>query len=198
MTVADLHREAAGVAAARPPSTGLAVLTAVLAAYCSSMPPSLDVYVWVPQPTAESFGCFIDRYVDQLDPGDDRLAAFRSVYVLGSGTDEDVLSLAELSRDGEGGAFSLYLKSRRHHGAIITITEEGAAVFGLELDDPDNALETLERASQLLQQLRYEFSSPAGLAGVEVAPPHTSAEWLDDGLVQIRVGALPEDPSTPI
>ena len=162
------------------------------------MPPCLDVYIWVPEPTAESFERFIDHYVDPSDPGDERLAAFRRVYVLHSATDEDVHTLAELSKDGEGFAFSLYLNSPSHYGAIIAITEEGAAVFGLTLDDPNNAPETLQRGRLLLRQLRHEFSSPAGLAGVELPPPHTRAEWLTDGGVQIREGAPPTDPPTPV
>jgi hypothetical protein len=47
------------------------------------------------------------------------------------------------------GAFSLYLNSPGHYGAIVVITEEGAAVFGLTLDDPNNAPETLQRAGLL-------------------------------------------------
>ncbi len=177
------------------------------------MPPCLDVYIWIPRPTAECFDRFVDRFVDAGNPPDDRLAAFRRVYVQHGGTDEDRRLLTELSADGEGGPVTLYLRARGYHEAIIASTDEDAAVFGLGLDDPDNAPETLEVAGELLRTLRNEFAAPAfgapalaapalaapalaapalaapaGVAGVELPPPHTRAEWLEDDRVQLRVG----------
>ncbi|OJF09882.1 hypothetical protein [Couchioplanes caeruleus] len=151
----------------------------------------MDVYVWLPRPDAGLLHQFIERYVNREDPGDDRLAAFSRVYVENAASDDDRAALADLRRgDALGDGFSLYVKARTHYGAILTITREGAAVLGLSIDDPDGSAHVQLQARALIEHLRAEFASPAGCAGVELAPPHSRQEWEDDGLVQIRVGQL--------
>ncbi|MDX3586231.1 MULTISPECIES: hypothetical protein [Streptomyces] len=155
------------------------------------MPPCLDVYVWVPQCTPSVFQAFIDRYVDAENPGDERLRAFMRTYVAGAPAEGDYRALAELGRgDGSGSAFSLYVRAREFYGAIITVAHDGAAVLGLSLDDPDNSPLTRETARHLLGRLCHEFSSPAGIAGVEVPPPQSRAEW-EESWVELRTGVLP-------
>jgi len=155
----------------------------------------MDVYVWLPRFDVDALTDFIERYVDDRNPGDDRLAAFVRAYITNSADDHDWAAIAALQRgDTSDDAFSLYLKARSHYGAIITITREGAAVLGLSIDDPDNSPEVTAQARALLDQLRAEFASPAGCAGVELAPAHSRQEWEDDGLVQLRLGSLPQEP----
>jgi hypothetical protein len=152
----------------------------------------MDVYVWLPYPDPGTLSHFIKRYVNRDDPGDERLAAFSRVYVENAGSDDDRAALADLRRgDALGDGFSLYVKARSHYGAILTITREGAAVLGLSIDDPYGTPHVQLQARALIDDLRAEFASPAGCAGVELAPPHCRQEWEDDGLVQIRVGELP-------
>jgi hypothetical protein len=155
----------------------------------------MDVYVWLPTCDVRALTQFIERYVDRCNPGDDRLEAFIRAYVEGAADDDDRAALADLGRgDVADGGFSLYVKARAHYGAIITITREGAAVLGLSIDDPNNSPEITAQARTLLQRLRAECDAPAGCAGVELAPPQSRQEWIDDGLVQIRVGDLPQEP----
>lgn len=63
-------------------------------------------------------------------------------------------------------------------------------MLGLSIDDPDNSPNMAAQAQALIEHLRAEFASPAGCAGVELAPAHSRQEWENDGLVQIRVGEL--------
>lgn len=154
------------------------------------MPPCLDVYVWVPERTPGAFQAFIDRYVDTENPGDERLRAFMRTYVAGAPDEGDDRALAELGRgDDTGSAFSLYVRAREFYGAIITVAHDGAAVLGLSLDDPDNSPLTRQTARHLLDRLRQEFSSPAGIAGAEVPPPQSRAEWEEEQ-VELRIGVL--------
>ena len=158
------------------------------------MPPSVDVYVWLSRPDPRLLSHFIKRYVNRGNPGDDRFAAFSRVYVENIESDDDRAGLAELRRgDALGDEFSLYVKARAYYGAILTITHEGAAVLGLSIDDPYGSPHVLVQARVLLEDLLAEFTSPAGCAGVELAPPQSRQEWEDDGLVQIRVGELPPE-----
>ncbi|MCA2217646.1 hypothetical protein [Jidongwangia harbinensis] len=139
-------------------------------------------------------GRFIERYVNRENPGDERFAAFSRAYVDNAASDNDRAALADLGRgDALGDGFSLYVNAREHYGAILTITREGAAVLGLSIDDPDGSPRVQAQARALIDQLCAEFSSPAGCAGVELAPPQSRQEWEDDGLVQIRVGELPRE-----
>ncbi|MEU8296268.1 hypothetical protein AB0C04_03135 [Micromonospora sp. NPDC048909] len=154
-----------------------------------------DVYVWVAQPTPEVLQVFIDRYVDTDDPGDERLSAFTRTYVAGPPTEADAAALADLRWSGRD-AFTLYLRSRQHPWAMITITDDGAAVLGLSLDGPDNSPAMRQQAEQMIDQLRREFSSPAGIAGVELPPPGSRQEWQTDQ-VQLRAGTLTNSPNTP-
>jgi len=155
------------------------------------MPPCMDVYVWLPEQRPQDFVAFIDRYVGSDQPSGFRLAAFRRVYIDRAGTDQDTRDLAELQMPGNRGAFSLYLRGRGYYQAIITIAQDGAVVLGVSIDDPDGSAATLDQASRLLDQLREEFGSPAGVAGVELPPPLSRSEWAEEAGVQIRVGALP-------
>ncbi|TKK88137.1 hypothetical protein FDA94_14550 [Herbidospora galbida] len=143
------------------------------------MPPCLDVYVWIPERRPGIFGRFIESYV--ADPGEDhRLQAFTRTYVLGITTEADA---------DEG--FSLYLRGREHYQAIICVARDGAAVLGLSVEAPDNRQERLTQAAKLIEQLRRQFSAPAGLAGVELPPPRDHAEWQEEFQVELRVGAVP-------
>ena len=151
----------------------------------------MDVYVWLPECRPDDLARFIDGYVDTEAPGELRLPAFRRVYIDGTGTESDSRALAELRASDGSGAFAMYLRARAYNQAIIAVTGEGTAVLGLSIDDPDGAPETLGRARQLLDRLRVEFAAPAGLAGVDLPPPRSRAEWAEDDQVQIRVGALP-------
>jgi hypothetical protein len=160
------------------------------------MPPCVDVYVWLPRPDPGLLSHFIELYVNSNHPGDDRLAAFSRVYIENAGSDDDRAALADLSRsDAVDDGFSLYVKARAHYGAILTITREGAAVLGLSIDDPYGSSQVQAEARSLIGDLRAEFLSPAGRAGVELAPAHSRQEWEDDGLVQIRLGVLPREAS---
>lgn len=145
------------------------------------VPPCLDVYVWVDGPRLrEVLAEFVRRYVNVDDPGDARLEPFSRVWIQGEGTAVDHEALADLSRDPRRRrAFSLYLRARHHLAAIITITEEGAAVLGLSIDDPDNSPETEDQAAELLIRLRGEFAALAGVVGVELPPPQCTSEWVE-------------------
>ncbi|MGW1671321.1 hypothetical protein [Streptomyces sp. NPDC002324] len=161
------------------------------------MPPCLDVYVWVPQGTPEVFRAFIDRYVDTENPGDERLGAFMRTHVVGAPDEGDGRALAELGRGADSvGAYSLYTRARGFYGAVITVTHDGAAVLGLSIDDPDDSPLTRETARRLLDQLRREFSAPAGIAGVEVPPPQSRAEW-EEQRVELRIGGVAPGPGSP-
>ncbi len=87
-------------------------------------------------------------------------------------------------------AFSLYVKARGFYGAIITLTEEGAVVLGLSLDDPAGDPEVECQAAEVLTSMLAEFQATAGIAGVELAPPQSLAEWRDEGLVLHRTGSI--------
>jgi hypothetical protein len=155
------------------------------------MPPCVDLYVWVPVCEPQTLNGFIDRYVDVTEPGDDRLPAFVRAYITQDADQADWAAIAELSPSGEpADGFSLYLNAVAHYGAIITITQEGAAVLGLSLDDPDASPEVMRVAEALLNQLRTEFAAPAGCAGTELPSARSLQEWEDDALVQLRVGTL--------
>jgi hypothetical protein len=159
------------------------------------MPPCLDVYVWLPRCDAGALNDFIEHYVDCPNPGDDRLSAFMRAYITGTADADDRAAIAELRRDDlSGDAFSLYIRARDHYQAIITITREGAAVLGLSIDDPEGSPDVEAQGRTLLDQLRAEFASPAGCAGVELAPAQSQQEWEDDGLVLFRIGDLPREP----
>ena len=156
------------------------------------MPPCLDVYVWIPERRPEIFGRFIDSYVNVADPGDDdRLRAFTRAYVLGITTEADTEILKELRFNDADEAFSLYLRGREHYHATICIARDGAAVPGLSIEASDDRQERLAQAAQLVEQLRRQFSAPAGLAGVELPPPRDRVEWGEEYQVELRVGAVP-------
>jgi hypothetical protein len=155
------------------------------------MPPCLDVYVWIPERDPEVFKQFIDNYVNVDDPGDERLHAFTRVHITGIMNDTDGRALDELRLHESDDAFTLYLRARTHYGAIITVTRDGATVLGLSIEAPDDLSETLSQAEQLMEQLRQQFSAPAGCAGVELPPAFDRSEWHDEGLVLLRVGELP-------
>jgi hypothetical protein len=158
---------------------------------------AVDVYVWVPAPKPEVLTRFIDGYVAGDTSAEQRLSAFQRIYVLGTGTEEDVRCLAENNRPPGSGAFTLYLQGRAHAFAMITMTVEGAAVLGLSIEE-DLSPEPVEEAKLLLRRLRDEFSAPAGLAGWELPPPHSRAEWLaEEELVVIREGTPPPDLDPP-
>ncbi|MGI5170295.1 hypothetical protein ACQEU3_38670 [Spirillospora sp. CA-253888] len=149
-----------------------------------------DVYVWIPRHTPELFQTFIDRYVDPDRPGDERLAAFVRTYITGTPSCDDAAALAELRSGDSGAAFTIYLRGRVHPFAMITITGGDAAVLGLSFDDPDDSPQMRHEAERLLRRLRQEFSSPAGIAGVEMPPPWTRQEWQDEP-APLRVGVIP-------
>jgi hypothetical protein len=154
------------------------------------MPPCLDVYVWLPGRQPDTLRAFVDRYVS-LTHGDDRLHALLRTYVDPPASPADAATLRDLGRgDRVDGAFSLYLNAQHHHQAIITITAEGA-VLGLSIDDPDDRPEVFDQARQLLERLRAEFGSPAGVMGVELRPPQDRSEWEEEDQVLLRSGYLP-------
>jgi hypothetical protein len=161
--------------------------------YVAAVPPCFDVYVWVQgDDRAGVLSRFIDRYVDVQDPGDPRFDAFVRTFVDQAPQDGDHDALLELRRDPAADrAFSLYLHAKHHREAIITVTEEGAMVLGIELDDPDNSPKVWERGAALLASLRAEFGALGGVGGVELAPPQSAAEWAEEALVQLRQGIAP-------
>jgi len=113
----------------------------------------------------------------------------QATWVVGAPGLDDAADLAELRRDpSAANAFSLYLRGKVHHEAIITVTEEGDLVLGVGLDDPYNDPRTHERARDDLHSMIAEFQATAGIGGVELAPPQSLTEWRDDGLVMFRVG----------
>lgn len=132
---------------------------------------------------------FIDRYVDADDPGDPRFEALVRALVDERPATGDREALADLRRDpGASRAFSMYLRARAHHGAIVTLTEEGDLVLGLTLDDPLSDPEVAIQAAELIAELKEEFQAVAGIAGPELAPPHSASEWRKDGLAMLRDG----------
>ena len=154
------------------------------------MPPCLDVYVWVcaSNPSAV-LGKFIDHYVDTANPGDPRFHALKRVFVLEEPGAGDQEALAELRRDPNARrAFSIYLKARSHHSAIITITEDGGLVLGLSLDDSEDDPDVLRRASDLMRTLVQEFGAVAGVVGGELPPAQSRYQWRDDTGVELRTG----------
>ncbi len=161
--------------------------------YIAAVPPCFDVYVWIQaEDRAGVLSRFIDRYVDVQDPGDPRFDAFVHTFVDQAPRRGDHDVLRDLRRDPAADrAFSLYLHALHHHEAIITVTEEGAVVLGIGLDDPDNSPEVWEHGAALLASLRAEFTALGGIGGVELAPPQSAAEWTEAGLVQIRLGVTP-------
>jgi hypothetical protein len=158
------------------------------------VPPCFDVYVWVQNDDpADVLSRFIEGYVNAHDPGDPRFGAFVRTFVEAAPQPGDEAALAELCRDADAatGAFSLYLRAEPFYGAIITITEEGALVLGVSLDDPDNSPEIWVQGAELMASMQDEFGAVGGIAGVELAPPQSASEWADDALVQIRHGTGP-------
>ncbi|MFE6509229.1 hypothetical protein ACFVDI_02450 [Nocardioides sp. NPDC057767] len=156
------------------------------------MPPCFDVYVWVePDDRAATLSRFVSSYVDVGDPGDPRLEAFLRAFVYESPLPGDAEALADLRRDaGADLALSLYLRARDFHEAIVTLTEEGAVVLGLGIDDPLNGPGVEAQASDWMVTLMKEFRGKAGIGGAELAPPQSAEEWADDGLVLMRVGTI--------
>ncbi|WP_125781302.1 hypothetical protein [Amycolatopsis sp. WAC 01375] len=158
------------------------------------MSPVFDVYVWVePGDRDGSLSRFIDRYVDVERPGDPRFPAFVRTFVSYDPAHGDADALAELRRDDAAErAFSLYLRAIGYYGAIVTVTEEGAFVLGLSLDGPLNASETTREAADLMAALMVEFAATGGIAGVELAPPQSAAEWRDAYVLlrTVRAGKL--------
>ena len=157
------------------------------------MPPCFDVYVWVhADDRADVLSRFIDRYVDTHDPGEPRFNAFVRTFVEQAPQDGDQGALVELRRDpATSQAFSLYLHAKHHREAIITVTEEGAVVLGLGLDDPDNSPQVWEQGAALMTSLRAEFAALGAIGGVELAPPPSAAEWAEEAFVQVRQGIAP-------
>ena len=157
----------------------------------------MDVYVWVePSRRPDEVAGFVHRYVDVQDPGDARLEAFLRVWVDGGATAADQEAMAALRRGPGGGrAVSLYVRARDHHEAIITVTEEGAAVLGLSLDDPDDSPATIDQAAGLLAQLRAEFAASHGVIGIELPPPQSWDEWAEAEVI-LRVEQA--GPATPV
>lgn len=156
------------------------------------MPPCFDVYVWVrSQDHERALATFIEHYVDTDNPGDPRFDAFARVYVDEKPTPGDRAVLAQLRRDPSStDGFSIYLRARSHHEAIVTLTDEGDLVLGLGIDDPLNDPEVAVDAARLLSALKDEFHAVAGIAGVELAPPRSVAEWRDADMATVREGEL--------
>jgi hypothetical protein len=160
--------------------------------YIAQVPPCFDVYVWVRSgDRAGVLSRFIDRYVDAQDPGEPRFDAFVRTFVDATPLPGDHDALLEFHRDQAAHrGFSMYVRAKHHHEAIITVTEEGDLVLGVGLDDPDNSPQVWERGTLLLTSLRAEFAALAGIGGVELAPPQSTAEWAEDAMVQIREGTV--------
>lgn len=160
--------------------------------YGSAVPACLNVYVWVRTDNRPSvLAPFIDRYVDADRPGEPRFPAFLRTFVAIEPDVGDLDALSDLRRDDAArSAFSLYLHARTHHEAIITVTEEGDLVLGLGLDEASSELATRDLAATLMLELIEEFGATGGVAGIELPPPQSAVEWLDDGLVMLRVGSV--------
>lgn len=160
--------------------------------YRFGVPPCFDVYVWIrSHDRPATLYDFVDRYVDRSDPGEPRFDAFLRTFVAETPSPGDAEALADLRRDAEtGSAFSLYLRAKDFHGAIVTLTEEGDIVLGLSLDDPLNDPDVERQAADVLARLMDEFGGSAGIGGGELAPPQSLAEWAEDGLVMLRVGSI--------
>jgi hypothetical protein len=156
------------------------------------VPPCFDVYVWVGAgDRAATLSRFVDRYVDGARPGDPRFEAFLRTFVAEEPLPGDAEALADLRRDADAGsAFSLYLKAKGFHEAIVTLTDEGVVVLGLGLDDPWNDPSIERQAADVLARLMDEFAGSAGIGGVELPPPQSAAEWAEDGLVMLRVESI--------
>lgn len=160
--------------------------------YGANVPPCFDVYIWVePDERASTLSRFVADYVDSANPGEPRFDAFLRTYVTAAPMPGDSDALAELCRDPDAvSAFSLYLRARDFYGAIVTLTEEGAVVLGLSIDDPLDEPDVEPRASDLIASMMEEFNGKAGVGGVELAPPQSAEEWADDGLITMRMGSI--------
>jgi hypothetical protein len=156
------------------------------------VPPCFDVYDWVGADNrAATLSRYVDRYVDGASPGDPRFEAFLRTFVAEEPLPGDAEALADLRRDADAdSAFSLYLRAKGFHEAIVTLTEEGDVVLGLGLDDPLNDPSVERQASDVLARLMDEFAGSAGVGGVELSPPQSAAEWAEDGLVMLRAGSI--------
>jgi hypothetical protein len=135
------------------------------------VPPCWDVYVWVPLRPPEVLRAFADRYVAADDVAGEELTALLDT---GAGAD----------------GHTLYLRGREHHFAMITLTDDGATVLGLSIDDPDESPLVREQAGDLMGRLREEFSSPAAIADVEMPPPRSRRHWQDE-IPAMRTGTVP-------
>lgn len=158
------------------------------------VPPVLDIYVWIDaQPLPAVLEAFIVRHVGLEQPAEHRFGAFRRTFVEGDSNDGDRQLLSELARDGSEPhpPLTIYLEARNHYRAMITVTRERRPVLGLSIDDPENSPDTIVRARRLMDELMHEFGATAGIAGVELAPPESAAEWNEDDFVQLRVGHVP-------
>jgi len=156
------------------------------------VPPCFDVYVWIRAAhRVSALAAFVHRYVDTDNPGDPRFGALVRTLMEERPADGDGDALASLHRDGDASsAYSLYLRARTHHGAIVTLTDEGDLVLGVSIDDPLGDPRITIQASDLIATLLRELQAVAGVAGVELAPPQSASEWCDDGLTILREGHL--------
>lgn len=103
----------------------------------------------------------------------------------------DEAELAELRRDDDArNALTLYVHSTSFDGAIITVTEEGDVVLGLRIDDEYEDPETTQLARDVMCTLMREFQARGGIAGVEVVPPQSRAEWHDAAYLLFRAGEV--------
>jgi hypothetical protein len=157
------------------------------------MPPCFDVYVWVqPDDRAQVLSRFIERYVDVANPGEPRFDAFVRTFIELAPQNGDHDALVELRHDPTGSdAFTIYLHAKHHSEAIIALTEEGAVVLGLGLDDPDNSPDVWDQGAVVLTSLRAEFAAVGGIGGVELPPPHSAADYAEEYQVQVRQGMAP-------
>ena len=137
--------------------------------YGFGVSPCFDVYVWIRSDDRPAMLFrFVEQYVDRSNPGDPRFEAFLRTFVAEEPSPGDAEALADLRRDADAGtAFSLYLRGKHFHEAIVTITEEGDVVLGLGLDDPLNDPGVERQASDVLARLVDEFGRA-----------RESAEWI--------------------
>lgn len=156
------------------------------------MPPCFDVYALIVGGDRPGLlARFIDEHVDTANPGEPRFAAFVRTFVEERPAPGDLDALADLRRDEAAThAFSLYLRGTTQRAVIITLTEDGDLVLGISLDDSLGDADTTGRASSTMTALVAGYGAAGAVGGVELPPPQSRAEWLDDEGVLLRIASV--------
>ena len=158
------------------------------------MPPTCDAYTWIdPSNRAHVLRRFISEFVDETNPGEPRFGAFVRTYVDENPSSDDLTAVAELRMNGRTDIdqpFALYLRSKQYYGVIAALTEDGSLVLGLSLDDPDNDPAVWTQARKEVERMAVRLGGLKVVGGVELPPPTSRAEWLENAQVAFRSDSI--------